>query len=207
MHTVSSVEINVNWNGVRNSFFYPQHGIHQGDLISPYLFVLCMDKLSHLIEQEVRSKNWKVINLGRQGAMILHLMFTDGLLLFGESTKKQMKCVIDTLNLFCSMPSQEVSHEKTNTLFSKNISRSMQMKLSQLSCFRVTSSFGKYLGVPFSGKKLRRNEFQYIVDHIALKLTNWKKNNLFFARRVTLAKSVIEIILLYPVMTNRLPKS
>lgn len=157
MHTMSSVEINVNWNGVRNRFFYPQHGTHQGDLISPYLFVLCMDKLSHLIEQEVRSKNWKVINLGRQRAMILHLMFADGLLLLGESTEKQMKCVIDTLNLFCSMPGQEVSHEKTNMLFSKNIARSMQMKLSQLSCFRVTSSFGKYLGVPFSGKKLRRD--------------------------------------------------
>lgn len=55
MHAVSSVEANMNLNDARNSFFLPQRGIRQGDPISPYLFVLCMDKLSHFIEQEVRS--------------------------------------------------------------------------------------------------------------------------------------------------------
>lgn len=81
------------------------------------------------------------------------------------------------------------------------------MKLMQLSRYMVTSSFGKYLRVPLSGRKLRRYDFQYIVDQIASKLNSWKNNNLSFARRITLTKSVIEVIPLYPMMTNRLAKS
>jgi hypothetical protein len=49
MHDVTSVETNVKWNGARTEFFRPQRGIRQGDPMSPYIFVLCMDKLSHLI--------------------------------------------------------------------------------------------------------------------------------------------------------------
>lgn len=68
-----------------------------------------MDKISHLIELEVRSKNWKAIKIGKHGDMISHLMFADDLLLFGEATERQMKCVTNTLNLLCSMLGQEVS--------------------------------------------------------------------------------------------------
>lgn len=81
------------------------------------------------------------------------------------------------------------------------------MKLLYLSQYRVTIIFGKYLGIPLSGRKLRRNDFLYIVDQISSKLTSWKKNNLYFVGRVTLVKKFIEVILLYPKMTNRLPNS
>ncbi|MCH82962.1 putative ribonuclease H protein [Trifolium medium] len=40
-----------------------------------------------------------------------------------------------------------------------------------------------------------------------LKLANWKARQLSFAGRVTLAKSVIEAIPIYPMMTNKIPKS
>ncbi|XP_058751638.1 uncharacterized protein LOC131624735 [Vicia villosa] len=56
MHGVISVETNVNWNGNHSEFFRPHRGIRQGDPISPYLFVMCIDKLSHLIEHESYSR-------------------------------------------------------------------------------------------------------------------------------------------------------
>ncbi|XP_058725773.1 uncharacterized protein LOC131597074 [Vicia villosa] len=56
MHGVTSVETNINWNGNKNEFFRSQRGIRQGDPIYPYLFVLCMDKLSHLIEHAILEK-------------------------------------------------------------------------------------------------------------------------------------------------------
>jgi hypothetical protein len=87
MQSVTSVTTNVKWNGARSEYFRPQRGIRQGDPISPYLFVLCMDKLSHIILQAVEEGKWRGIQAGRTGPMISHLMFADDLLLFGEATE------------------------------------------------------------------------------------------------------------------------
>jgi hypothetical protein len=160
MHSVTSVSTNVKWNGTRSEFFRPRRGIRQGDPISPYLFVLCMDKLSHIILQVVGEEKWKGIRAGRNGTMISHLMFADDLLLFGEANEKQMNCVIDSLNTFCSMSGQEVSQEKTSILFSRNVSRALKNQLLSMSGFRETSDFGKYLGVPLHGRAPKKTRFQ-----------------------------------------------
>lgn len=56
MHAVKSVETNITWNEVRSNFFRLGRGFRQGDPISPYLFVLCVDKMSHLIVSGVEKK-------------------------------------------------------------------------------------------------------------------------------------------------------
>ncbi|XP_061351869.1 uncharacterized protein LOC133296831 [Gastrolobium bilobum] len=53
MGCVTSSFIEVLWNGSRTQGFSPQRGLRQGDPLSPYLFVLCMEKLTHLIMDEV----------------------------------------------------------------------------------------------------------------------------------------------------------
>jgi hypothetical protein len=206
MHAITSVETNVKWHGARADFFRPQRGIRQGDPISPYLFVLCVDKLSHLIMHAVNAGRWKTLRAGRNGPVVSHLMFADDLLLFGEATENQMDCVMNILTKFCSMSGQEVSYEKTSILFSKNVSRQIRNKLVQKSGFRETTHLGKYLGVPLTGNAPRRSDFQYIIDQVSAKLARWKVNQLSFAGRVTLAKSVIEATPIYPMMTTCIPK-
>ncbi|XP_058726914.1 uncharacterized protein LOC131598313 [Vicia villosa] len=158
-----------------------------------------MDKLS---------QKWKGIKVGRREIVISHLMFADDLLLiFEEVDEKHMHCVMKFLREFGDMSEQEVSHEKTSILFSKNVTQDMQTRLLQIYNFRVIRCFGKYLGVPISGKKPRKLDLQYILDQVAFKLNSWKRNCLSLAGRITLAKSVIQAIPLYSVMTNMIPKS
>lgn len=70
----------------KSALFSPERGIRQGDPMSPYIFVLCMDKLSHLIAEEVEEKRWCPLKAGRAGPAVAHLMFADDLLLFGKAT-------------------------------------------------------------------------------------------------------------------------
>lgn len=57
MHRVMSVETNIKWNGVKFEYFRLHRGIQQGDPISSYIFMLCLDKLSHLISHAVDNGN------------------------------------------------------------------------------------------------------------------------------------------------------
>ncbi|MCH83160.1 hypothetical protein A2U01_0003975, partial [Trifolium medium] len=106
MKGVTSVQTIVKWNGICADYFRPTRGIRQGDPISPYLFVMGMDKLSHLICHAVNQGEWKPIKVGRNGPVISHLMFADDLLLFGQAKVLQMQCVMRILDEFCTLSGQ-----------------------------------------------------------------------------------------------------
>jgi hypothetical protein len=46
MHCVTSLNLSLLWNGNKMPPFKPSHGLRQGYSLSPYLFILCMEKLS-----------------------------------------------------------------------------------------------------------------------------------------------------------------
>lgn len=50
MFCITSSQISLLWNGEKIESFIPKYGLHQGDPLSPYLFVLCLERLSHLID-------------------------------------------------------------------------------------------------------------------------------------------------------------
>lgn len=56
-HSISSPRMQVLWNGEALEEFSPSRGIRQGDPISPYLFVLCIEKLFQMINLEVEEGN------------------------------------------------------------------------------------------------------------------------------------------------------
>lgn len=55
MFCLESSLMSVLWNGEQSEFFSPGRGLRQGDPLSPYLFVLCMERLGHLIYEAVSS--------------------------------------------------------------------------------------------------------------------------------------------------------
>ncbi|PNY01940.1 ribonuclease H [Trifolium pratense] len=207
MECVTSVKTNVMWNGSRANYFKPRRGIRQGDPMSLYLFVLCMDKLSHLVTEEVDKGLWIPMKAGRNGPIISHLMFADDLLLFGQATHNTMNSVMNTLTKFCQMSGQQVNHTKTSIFYSKNVSRPIRDDLNALSSFTEASSLGNYLGVPALGRKPRSNDFYYLIDKVKNRLAGWKAKQLSMAGRITLAKSVIQAILIYPMMSMQVPRS
>ena len=63
MQCVETTRIAIIWNGKQLHWFKPTRGIRQGDPISPYLFVLCMERIGHIIHSEVNIINWKPIQI------------------------------------------------------------------------------------------------------------------------------------------------
>ena len=58
MSCISTVSTSILFNGEALDPIYPTRGIRQGDLLSPYLFILCMEFLGQLIEEKCNAKLW-----------------------------------------------------------------------------------------------------------------------------------------------------
>lgn len=85
MSCVTGGSFSVLWNGEVLEAFKPKGGLRQGDPISPYLFVLCMERLSNMIVGRNMDKEWVGIKASREGPSITHLFFADDLMLFSKA--------------------------------------------------------------------------------------------------------------------------
>ncbi|KAK3219643.1 hypothetical protein Dsin_013613 [Dipteronia sinensis] len=94
MRYVSSFQYKVILNGEVSDNFRPKSGIRQGDPLSPYIFVLCMEKLSHTINQKFVKGSWKPVKISR-GPAISHIFFADDLILFGQASLQQAEVMKD----------------------------------------------------------------------------------------------------------------
>ncbi|KAL4285122.1 hypothetical protein GQ457_16G012140 [Hibiscus cannabinus] len=102
LHCITSSTLQVQWNGVLSRPFQPQKGIRQGDPISPYLFNLTMERLSHLISHYVSSGQWKAFKLVRNGSPISHLFFVDDLILYAKADIANAEIIDSILSTFGS---------------------------------------------------------------------------------------------------------
>lgn len=59
MSCVSTLTTSILWNGEALPEIPPSRGLRQGDPLSPYLFVLCMERLSILINRKAEAGAWK----------------------------------------------------------------------------------------------------------------------------------------------------
>ena len=56
MNMLSSTRFHIMWNGTPLPAIVLSRGIRQGDPLSPYLFILCLERLSILLEEAVQDR-------------------------------------------------------------------------------------------------------------------------------------------------------
>lgn len=64
LYCLSSASLSINWNGSPTNPFRSSRGVRQGDPISPYLFVLCLERLGHKIKDVVAAGAWRPFGFG-----------------------------------------------------------------------------------------------------------------------------------------------
>ena len=101
MECVSTPSMAVLWNGSKLDNFHPSRGMRHDDPISPYLFVLCIERLSHLINEAVLNGRWKPIGYLGEALTFRICVFAYDMMLFAKATKNQMQVMLDYLNHFC----------------------------------------------------------------------------------------------------------
>ena len=135
---ISTPKMRVLWNGEALEEFSPTRGIRQGDPISPYLFVLCIERLFQLINIAVNEKEWIPIQIARNAPKISHLAFADDLILFAEANMEQASLINRVLQAFCESSGQKVSNDKTRVYFSRNVNWEIKEEIASHLGFQLT---------------------------------------------------------------------
>ncbi|XP_029143947.1 uncharacterized protein [Arachis hypogaea] len=199
--------LSILWNGNRLDSFQPRRGLRQGDPISPYLFVLCMERLACFISKQVDEGIWDGVAISRGVPRVSHLMFADNLLLFCKAKKSQVQNVVHTLELFCKASGMKVNIEKSKTICSRNISNRRKEMLSSVSHIPFTSDLGKYLRVNLNHPRAARSIFSDSLEKIKNRLASWKGRLLNRAGRLCLIKSVASSLPIYQMQVTLFPTS
>ncbi|CAN1131439.1 Transposon TX1 uncharacterized 149 kDa protein [Linum perenne] len=108
---ISTSSTQISWNGSLTPSFQPGRGLRQGCPLSPFLFTLCIERLSILINNSVAANEWKPIRLTKDGPALSHIFFADDLVLFGVAGQWQSRVICSLLNTFCAASGQMVSAE------------------------------------------------------------------------------------------------
>ncbi|KAI5311303.1 hypothetical protein L3X38_000353 [Prunus dulcis] len=147
MKCISSIQYKAILSGELTEAFTPTCGIRQGDPLSPYIFVLCMEKLSHLIHH---------------GSMII----------FGHRCRFVKALVMkQCLDEFCNLSGQKVSFEKYVISVSPNTSHALAQSIANVSRSPLTACPGKYLGVPLIHTEVTKTTYIEIVEKVQKRLS------------------------------------
>ena len=113
MSCVTSVSTSLLFNEGCLEPFLPSRGIRQGDPLSPYLFILCMEYLGHLIEEKCVAKLWYPVKASRSGLAFSHIFFADDLVLFARADPGNCHTINEVLQEFFRRSDQTMSEAKS----------------------------------------------------------------------------------------------
>ncbi|XP_016732262.1 uncharacterized protein [Gossypium hirsutum] len=148
MSAISSSSMQILWNGMPTQKFKPIRGIRQGCPLSPYLFVICMEWLGHIIRVEMDIGKWEPIRLSRTGP--LSLIKRDYWITFLISST--------------SFRGTEFNVRKSNIFFSKVIGIDVRNQITQMFGFQEAQNLGTYFGVHFLHNRVTNNTLSFVVD-------------------------------------------
>lgn len=129
MRCISSVSFSVVVNGNITDEFKSERGIRQGDPLSPYLFLICMEGFSALLNKAKEERSIRGIQACRGGPSINHLLFADDSLIFGKTRRGEINKIASVIELFEKSLGQLVNFSKSALMVSSRMSNEVKENL------------------------------------------------------------------------------
>ncbi|WVZ68219.1 hypothetical protein U9M48_017182 [Paspalum notatum var. saurae] len=186
---LSSASSKILVNGVPGQAISHMRGVHQGDSLSPILFVLAMEVLNSLFRRA--STAGVLVPAEPPAVMNQCCLYADDVILFMSPTVQEANAVKELLGLFSDVAGLKINLSKSS------VSPIFECTVSELP---VT-----YLGLPLHYKKLPKACTQVLIDKVANRLPAWQGSLMARSGRLVWIKSVMLAVPIYAMMANALP--
>jgi hypothetical protein len=166
MACVSSVRYKVRFNSQETDTFTPTRGIRQGDPLSPYLFLLCAEGLSSLLQYEEEAGGIEGVRVCRNAPSVSHLLFADDSLILMKADVLNAASLQHVLETYCQSSGQLVSLSKSSVFFSPNTPAVSRTEVCEQLHIDTEALSDKYLGLPALVGADRSDCFRHFIERI-----------------------------------------
>ena len=184
MACISSVTYRIIINGSQTNTIHPQRGLRQGDPLSPYLFIMCLDILLRNIKSNIIQKKLDELRASRNGPLIPALAFADDCIIFSSanpSSSSHLKKLIDT---FCQFSGQSLNTSTSSIYYALMTSKCHRRQTKNIFGIKKNNNKQKkYLGLPLINGRVTKNLFNHIITKMDSKLNVWYNKYLSLAGR------------------------
>ncbi|KAL4340840.1 hypothetical protein GQ457_08G018090 [Hibiscus cannabinus] len=207
MRCVSTVTFSARVNGKLTGEFTPQRGLRQGDPLSPFLFLFCMQGLSAALSVEQDTGRIKGIRASQQGPRVNHLFYADDSLVFVRNSVQEVSRLKEVLNIFATSSGQRINFDKSTIFFSPNTPTAHRRQISSVLGISEVSDPGIYLGVPLKVGKNKKDTLGFVNETVDKRIEGWTKRLLSFGGREIFLKSVAQALPQYIMSCYLLPRT
>ena len=204
---ISTASFSVLINGSPVGFFQSSRGLRQGDLLSPYLFVIGMEALSSLIKHAVEGNYLSGSRFAdRRGEelVISHLLYADDTLLFCKAHKDQLKFMNWTLMWFEAISELRINLNKSEIIPIGHVVNVEELAL-ELGC-GVGSLPTSYLGLTLGANHKALGIWYSAEERFRKRLASWKIQYISKGGRLTLIRSALSSLPIYYLSFFRMPQ-
>lgn len=121
MTCVSAVRYSVLVNGTPEGLISPSRGLRQDDPLSPYLFILCAEVLSHLMNQAMMNRSLSGVKISLNAPAVNHLLFADDSLFFCLANEKAAKKLKQIFWIYEAVSGQAINLAKSSITFGAKV--------------------------------------------------------------------------------------
>ena len=126
MTCVTTTSFSILLNGKPYGNVLPSRGIRQGDPLSPYLFLLCVEGFTSLLAKAENDGKIHGASICRGAPKVSNLLFADDSLLFCRATQNEVEVISEVLQTYANASGQCINLEKSSVFFSSNTSVSQK---------------------------------------------------------------------------------
>lgn len=129
---VQTVSYSVSFNDSLIGPITPMRGLRQGDLLSPYLFLLCVEEISRLLRKATDNNRVTGCKIHVSAPSVTHLLFVNDSFLFCKSTIEEVSYMKALFQTYERLSGQAINFQKSGIYFSVNVRTDKQMKIKEL---------------------------------------------------------------------------
>ncbi|XP_026398797.1 uncharacterized protein LOC113294610 [Papaver somniferum] len=188
---ISTSSISIILTGSPTASFVPSKGLHQGDALSPYIFILCMEAFSRMLQKAEDTGLIKPLQPAARGPKVSHLFFADDCLLFSNASPIYVSNLMRIVNDFCAVSGQMVNLQKSSIHFSKNLDETAKQSIMHLVRMKCMPLNEKYLGINLFIGRNKNDYFDETTNKMDFRLQSWQGKLINQAGRSTQIQAVV----------------